>query len=266
MITVGFLRPSDRLEAGIESCRKLGLSCICAPSLNPVHGSEQTFRQVKRILSDGSAYFTIFASITSVEECVAEYGKQALLDLLSTTNVACTGSTTASYLENEVGRKCDLIPETYSGMGVAEEIKDEVGDKLVLLLRSNSGDDRIVSILKDAGAYVVDAAVYSMVPSMVGESHIELMNAIAENIVDAMVFSSPMTFKIFYDQLTEYFGKPSADKYLSKMFKVAIGKPTGETMSLLGHTPDAFPEKSTFDAMLHSVLKKFCSECPRASR
>lgn len=256
MITVGFTRPADRLESGIKLCRDLGLSCICAPSLDPVPGSDEIFVQVKDILSKGSAYFTVFASVTAVKICIEKFGKQVLTDLLSATNVACTGPATADYLEKELGRSCDLVPETYSGEGVAEEIRDEVGDKLVLLLRSDSGDGRMVSTLKEAGAYVVDAAVYSMVPSVVGESHIRLMMAVADGTIDAMVFSSPMTFKTFLNQMTDRFGKTDADRYLSKVFKVAIGKPTGEAMDMLGHAPDAIPERSTFEGMLHSVIDK----------
>lgn len=259
MITVGFTRPADRLEAGMEACKALGLSCICAPSLDPVPGSDITFEKIRSILSDGSAYFTVFASVTAVKICIDKFGKQTLYDLLNYTNVACTGPTTAEYLEKEVGRLCDLVPETYSGEGVAEELSDEVGDKLVLLLRSDSGDSHIVSILEEAGAYVVDAAVYSMVPAAVGEDHIRLMEGVADGSVDAMVFSSPMTFKTFYDQMKERFGTDNADTYLSELFTVAIGRPTAETMEMLGHTPDAVPEKSTFEAMLYTV-KEFVKD------
>ncbi len=253
MTTVGFTRPADRLESGMELCRALGLSCICAPSLDPVPGSDATFEKIKSILSGRSAYFTVFASVTAVKMCIDKFGKETLSDLLTYTNVACTGPTTADYLEKEVGRACDLIPETYSGGGVAEELSDEVGDKLVLLLRSDSGDGHIVSILEEAGAYVVDAAVYSMAPAAVGEAHIRLMDGVRDGTVDAMVFSSPMTFKTFYDQMKERFGTADADAYLSELFTVAIGKPTAETMEMLGHAPDAVPERSTFEEMLHTV-------------
>ena len=259
MTTVGFTRPADRLEAGMEACKDLGLSCICAPSLDPVPGTDKTFEKIRNILSGRSAYFTVFASVTAVKTCVDKFGKQTLYDLLMYTNVACTGPTTAEYLEKEIGRACDLIPETYSGEGVAEELSDEVGDKLVLLLRSDSGDSRIVSILEEAGAYVVDVAVYSMVPAAVGESHIRLMEGVTDGTVNAMVFSSPMTFKTFYDQMKERYGTDNADACLSELFTVAIGKPTADAMEMLGHAPDAVPEKSTFDAMLH-IVKKYLNE------
>lgn len=257
MTTVGFTRPSDRLEAGRELCSKYGLSCLCAPSLEPVHGSEETFALVKKIFTDCSAYFTVFASITAVEECIKEFGKDMLLAYLDHTNVACTGESTAKALKEMVGRDCDLIPEVYSGEAVAEEIKDEVGDKLVLLLRSDSGDDKIRTILQDAGAYVVDAAVYGMEPAPVGELHEELMDGIASGKVNAMVFSSPMTVRTFYDQMCDRFGKEKTDSYLQDIFKVAIGKPTSEAMEKMGHPADTMPEKSTFEGMLRTVNEYF---------
>ena len=257
MTTVGFTRPSDRLEAGRELCRKYGLSCLCAPSLEPVHGSKETFALVKKIFTDCSAYFTVFASITAVEECIKEFGREMLLAYLEQTNVACTGESTAKALKEMVGRECDLVPEVYSGEAVAEEIKDEVGDKLVLLLRSDSGDDKIRTILQDAGAYVVDAAIYRMEPAPVGELHEELMDGIASGKVNAMVFSSPMTVRTFYDQMCGRFGKKKTDSYLQDIFKVAIGKPTSEAMEKIGLPADTMPEKSTFEGMLRTVKEYF---------
>lgn len=147
MTIVGFTRPADRLEAGADSCRKLGFSCLCAPSLDPRPGSEETFERVKTVLSDGSAYVTIFASVTAVKICIEKFGVRNLADMLSATHVACTGPTTADFLDKNLGRSCDIIPKTYSGEGVAEEIRNDVGNKLVLILRSDSGDERIISIL-----------------------------------------------------------------------------------------------------------------------
>lgn len=250
MITVGFTRPGDRLEAGKKICENLGIACLCAPSLEPKHGSPETFALVKKILSENSAYFTVFASMTAVEECVKEFGKDMLSAYLDYTNVACTGENTAKALKEAVGRDCDLIPEVYSGEGVAEEIKDEVGDKLVLLLRSDSGDDRIRTILQNAGAYVADAAVYGMTPAAVGPMHEELMDGIASGTVDALVFSSPMTAGTLYSQLENRFGKEKTDGYLSQTINVAIGKPTREAMEKMGIRVDGTPEKSSFEGML----------------
>lgn len=257
MTTVGFTRPSDRLEAGRELCAKYGLSCLCAPSMEPVHGSEETFTLVKKIFTDCSAYFTVFASITAVEECIKEFGKDMLLAYLDHTNVACTGESTAKALKERVGRDCDLVPEVYSGEAVAEEIKDEVGDKLVLLLRSDSGDDRIRTILQDAGAYVVDAAVYGMIPAPVGPLHEELMEGIVSGTVNAIIFSSPMTARTLYGQLCDRYGKERSDAALADIFKVAIGKPTKEAMDSMGIPADTMPEKSTFEGMLKTVAEYF---------
>ncbi|MCQ2078936.1 MAG: uroporphyrinogen-III synthase [archaeon] len=257
MTTVGFTRPSDRLDAGMKICERMDLSCLCAPSLEPQHGSPETFALVKRILSEGSAYFTVFASITAIEECVKEFGKDMLSAYLDETYVACTGASTAKALKEMVGRDCDLVPEVYSGECVAEEIKDEVGDKLVLLLRSDSGDDRIRTILQDAGAYVEDMAVYGMVPAPFGPMHERLLDGIASGEVNAMVFSSPMTARTFYSQMQERFGKDKADELLSELFKVAIGKPTREAMEAMGIGVDATPEKSTFEGMLQVVADRF---------
>lgn len=257
MTTVGFTRPSDRLEESKELCRQMGLGCICAPSLEPIHGTEKTFGLVKRILSEEDAYFIVFASTTAVDECVREFGKDALKEYLEHTNVACTGKKTAEHLESTVGRECDLIPETYSGECIAQDIADEVGDKLVLILRSDSPGSRMEDILKEAGAYVVDAPVYSMVPAPLGPDHTNLMDAVASGKIDAMVFSSPLTARTFLAQMDDRFEKKDSRKYLSDIFKVAMGKPTYEAMKMLECSADAVAGTSTFEGMLQTVKEHF---------
>lgn len=47
------------------------------------------------------------------------------------------------------------------------------------------------------------------------------------------------------------------DEYLAEVFKVGIGKPTGDAMMAVGMPADAFPEKSTFEGMLQLVKERF---------
>ncbi|MCQ2071216.1 MAG: uroporphyrinogen-III synthase [archaeon] len=257
MTTVGFTRPRERLEAGYASCKKLGLTGIGAPSLDPIHGKPEAFNRLKELLVSNEAYFVLFASITAVEECVKEFGKENLLILLEGTNVACTGSSTEKALKEMVGRDSDLVPEMYSAECVANEIADEVFEKTVVLVRSAVGDNKAVEILQDAGAYVEDIASYDMVPAAVGPDHERLMDGIASGEVDAMVFTSPLTAKTFYSQMQERFGKEKTDEYLADVYKVAIGKPTSEGMASIGLPADTIPAKSTFDGMLETVAEYF---------
>lgn len=192
-----------------------------------------------------------------MEECVDEYGKEKLLALLEKTNVACTGSSTEKVLKRLTGRDTDLVPEVYSGVGVAEEIADEVAYKTVVLLRSAGGDGKIVDILEKAHAKVLDEPVYDMVPAQICEDTEELLEKTESGTLDALLMTSPNSFLVFYGQMTDRFGKDRTDEALRKTFKVAIGRPTAESMSKAGMPCDTIAETSTFEGMLETVKKKF---------
>ncbi len=257
MISVGFTRPRDRIAEGERICSEMGFEPFGAPSFDPVRGDKVVFDEIEEVLSSGEAYFTLFASITAVEECVDEYGKEKLLALLEKTNVACTGSSTEKVLKRLTGRDTDLVPEVYSGVGVAEEIADEVAYKTVVLLRSAGGDGKIVDILEKAHAKVLDEPVYDMVPAQICEDTEELLEKTESGTLDALLMTSPNSFLVFYGQMTDRFGKDRTDEALRKTFKVAIGRPTAESMSKAGMPCDTIAETSTFEGMLETVKKKF---------
>ncbi len=257
MISVGFTRPRDRIAEGERVCSEMGFEPFGAPSFDPVRGDREVFEEIEEVLSSGRAYFTLFASITAVEECVDEYGRDRLLALLERTNVACTGSSTEKALKKLVGRDSDLIPEIYSGVGVAEEIADEVAYKTVVLLRSAGGDGKIVEILEKAGAKVLDEPVYDMIPAPICENTIELLDKAASGTLDALLMTSPNSFAVFYGQMVDRFGKGRTDEVLGGTFKVAIGIPTAEAMRKTGVPCDAVAEVSTFEGMLETVRKRF---------
>lgn len=257
MITVGFTRPRDRIAEGERVCSEMGFEPFGAPSFDPVRGDRAVFEEIEAVLSSGEAYFTLFASITAVEECVDEYGKDKLLALLEKTNVACTGSSTEKVLKRLTGRDSDLVPEVYSGVGVAEEISDEVAYKTVVLLRSAGGDGRIVEILEGAKAKVLDEPVYDMVPAPVCENTLELLDKTASGTLDALLMTSPNSFTVFYGQMVDRFGREKTDEALGRTFKVAIGIPTSESMRKTGVPCDAVAEVSTFEGMLETVKRRF---------
>ena len=72
-----------------------------------------------------------------------------------------------------------------------------------------------------------------------------------------MMMTSPNSFLVFYGQMTDRFGKDRTDEALRKTFKVAIGRPTAESMSKAGMPCDTIAETSTFEGMLETVKKKF---------
>ncbi len=257
MTSVGFTRPRARLPEGEKAVRDAGFEPFGAPSLDPVPGDPEVFAEVEKELGSGQVYFAVFASVTAAEQMAGRYGAEGLNALLSKTNVACTGSTTEDALLRLSGRKTDLVPEVYSGEGVARELADEVSCKKVMLLRSSDGGKGISKILKDAGAEVLDEPVYSMVPAPVERCTERLLDKASSGTLDALLMTSPESFRVFLSELENWCGKDRAAEALNGTFKVAIGRPTAESMRRQGFAPDAIPEKSTFAGMLDTVASRF---------
>lgn len=253
MISVGFTRPPERIAEAEQEIRKRGMQPYGAPSLVSVRGRDSVFEEIEETLSSGEAYFTVFASITAVECVVEEYGKEKVLALLSETNVACTGPSTEAAMQRLLGRGCDLVPEVYSGVGIATEIADEVCDKTVLILRSAEGDGGIVTILEEAGAVVLDEAVYAMEPAPFSPAHSALLDALGDGEIDVMLFTSPKSFTILLEQAEKWLGARKAHSSLESVCKMAIGLPTSKAMEKYGLEPQILPEKSTFAGMLDAV-------------
>ncbi len=251
MTTVGFTRPRDRIPESLEACRKWGFDALAAPSVEVVRGDGLQIRAAHDLVMSGLAYFTVFGSITAIDRCAEEYPD--LGDMLYRTNIACTGPSTAERLFERTGHRADVVPEKYSGVGIAEALAGEVGGRTVVLMRSDSGDGKIVDMLEAAGAAVFDVAVYRLAPAEATAETETLMRAVMEGGLDALLMTSPMSARNFARQIRGRYGEERADAALEKVLKVAIGAPTCEAMKSLGIPADRSARVSTFDGMLAEV-------------
>ncbi len=255
MTAVGFTRPRERLAEGEEEARGLGLDPLCAPSLDVVHGRPEAYREAEGLLTAGRVSYTVFGSITAVNECRKEFGER-LLPLLERTKVVCTGPSTAAHLERELHRPADLIPQIYSSEEIAREIGPACRGKQVLLLRSDAGERTVIELLSAAGAEVHDCAVYSLQPAGVTPELTALIAAVGDGSLGAMLFTSPLSAAEFVLHCREQLGD-RADPCMKKVFKVAIGKPTAAALDRQHVPADALPAASTFVSMLETVRQHF---------
>ena len=257
MISVGITRPEDRLEDTIRDAKAMGLEPVAFPSMTVVPVPEENFTRVRDLLSSGDVWFTLFASVTAVNETVTYYGAEQLTDLLSKTRVACTGPFTADRLKLLTGRDCDLVPRIYSGEGVAAELSAEAEGRNVLLLRSAKGDTGVNTAFENAGATVVDIPVYATVPAETGPMHLEFVDRVRNGTLDAVLFTSPKSYRIVMDLLSDQMGRDEAYAAIARVLKVSIGMTTTKAMNADGVPPDAVSEKSSLPSMFETVRARF---------
>ena len=257
MITVGFTRPEDRLEDTVRDAEAMGLTPVAFPSMTVVPVPDENFTRVEELLSSGDVWYTLFASVTAVNEVVNRYGPERTADLLSRTKVACTGPFTADRLKLLTGRECDLVPKVYSGEGVAAELSQFSKDRKVLLLRSAKGDNGVDTAFESAGAEVIDVPVYATVPAKTGPMHLEFVSRIEKREVDAVLFTSPKSYRIVMDLLVEHMGREQAYDAVGHVLKVSIGMTTTKAMVADGVPPDAVSEVSSLKSMFETVRARF---------
>ncbi len=254
MTKVAFTRPADRIADSIRKAEEMGLEAYAAPSLEVLDGHPGDYDGTERFLSEGKADYVVFGSSTAVEKCVERFGRERFKDLMSRPIIVAIGPSTADALHGIGGVDSDIIPKgDHSSYGVVEAIGDDVKDKTVLLVRSDSGSDVLSEGLEDKGAHVVDFAAYRLVKVGMTEDLARIMDMIADGSMDVMAFTSPMSAESFIDLMGERYGPERAREFMRKVKVAAIGRPTAMRLDSLGRAPDIVPERTTFDDMLKVI-------------
>ena len=143
------------------------------------------------------------------------------------------------------GKKDDVQEEEKS---VAAEESAETAD---------SGTDVLSDGLREAGADVVDVAVYRLREAGMGNGMLHMMISLKQGRIDVLAFSSPMSASSFISKLEDRYGKEKAAEYLHGTKIAAIGLPTSRKLEELGFKPDIVPEKTPFHDMLLAIREEF---------
>lgn len=105
--------------------------------------------------------------------------------------LAAVGSATARAITAE-GMRVDYVAQTQTGESLAAELRDSMAGKEVLLPRSDRVDDRLPSVLREAGARVTEVVAYrTLRPEKLNH---EILTSVRHSEIDAIVFASPSAF------------------------------------------------------------------------
>ncbi|MFT0898635.1 uroporphyrinogen-III synthase [Candidatus Methanoprimaticola sp. MG2] len=253
MTVLGFTRPSKRLKDSVKEAEDMGFTVYAAPSLEILPGEDQQFARFEESVTPES--IVVFCSSTAVEECQTRYGDR-LPGIVGDAKVVSIGPATTGKLE-AVGITPSAVPEDYSSYGIVDMMRDEVGGKRVILVRSDSGSDVLSDGMMDAGAELVDIAAYRLKEAGMGNALLHMMMELKSGRIDVMAFTSPMSASMFIAAVEKQFGKERGDEYLHSVKVAAIGIPTKKRLTELGFAPDIVPEKTTFTDMLKAIRAEF---------
>lgn len=251
MTSLGFTRPVERLKESTNEAKEMGFKVFAAPSMKIIEGDRSEFERAKELMTSGEATIAVFGSITSVEQCQREYGDE-FVPLFKDVKILSIGPSTGKALKS-AGLSVDEIPKEYSSSGIVEMMKDNVKDKTVLLMRSDSGSEILYEGLTAAGANVESIATYKLEDIGMNTLLLHLITAIKGRYLDVMAFTSPKSARIFYSHMNRQVGEEGTNELMADLKVAAIGHPTADALRSLGREPDIIPKDATFRDMLDEI-------------
>lgn len=244
---------ASELVAGLE---ENGADCLEYSTINiePVESYDILDDELERL---GEYHWILFTSING-----ARFFFKRLYDRgmdardLKGPSIAVVGKATADVLL-EYGIKADLMPETFTGEGLAQTLLDKgVEGRNVLIPRAVKAREILPETLRGAGAQVVVAPIYMNVPPR-GRKE-ELRAEFEGNDVDMVTFTSSSTVRNF---LTMIDAENQEDLLeLMKNVKIAaIGPITAKTVIDSGLVVDVQPDEYTIPGMIQAIVNYYSS-------
>jgi uroporphyrinogen-III synthase len=162
--------------------------------------------------------------------------------------VAAVGAATAAAATEE-GFRVDTVPKNHSGEALAQELWGAIGDRKILLPRSDRADHRLPNALREAGAQVTEIVAYRTAAPLSLDPTI--LQSIRDAQVDAIVFASPSAFRF----LSECVGAAELAGLSSRVRFAAIGPTTARALREEGMRVDIEATQSSAAGLADSIAK-----------
>jgi len=252
-------RTREQASELVNLLENYGAECIEYPtiSLAPV----DSYEILDRALTEIDTYqWVLFTSINAVD-----YFFKRLFELgmdvrdLKGPKVAAVGRVTAEALASR-GIRADLLPEEFTGDGLAETLINEgVTGLNILIPRALKARETLPEKLSRVGAEVTVAPVYqNVLPKSSAGEHLkdDLRQALEEKGVDMVTFTSSSTVKNFVT-LLDTSGPDELQRLMSGVAVAAIGPITAKTAESHGLKVDVQPVEYTIPGLVESIVTHF---------
>jgi uroporphyrinogen III methyltransferase/synthase len=231
-----------------------GADCLEYSTINiePVDDYQVLDRELKDISSCGWLLFTSLNAVTYFFRRLGDLGLDTRA--LAGVKVAVVGRATGDELL-KYGIKVDLIPEKFTGEGLAEAlIAQGVEGSRILLPRAVKARNELPEMLTEAGAEVVVAPVYQNVPPKGRKD--QLREELEAKNVDMVTFTSSSTVTNFMTMVDA-----ASEEELHGLFDdisiAAIGPITSKTIKDSKLKVDVQPERYTIPDMVNAIVDHY---------
>ena len=173
---------------------------------------------------------------------------------LAGARIAAVGRATADELLR-YGIRADLIPEKFTGEGLAEAlVQTSVRGSRILLPRALQAGELLPDALTEAGAEVTVAPTYRNVPPQGRKD--ELRDQLQDGDIDLLTFTSSSTVNNFLT-MVDARDNDELHQLLDGVTIAAIGPVTAATIREHGLHVDIQPEKYTIADMVQAIVAHY---------
>lgn len=231
-----------------------GADCLEYTTINiePVDDYSTLEVELDNISACDWLLFTSLNAVTYFFKHLHDHGKDSRS--LAGVKLAVVGKATGEELLKH-GIKADLVPEKFTGEGLAEAlIKDGVQGKRIVLPRALVARNVLPEMLKEAGADVVVAPVYQNVPPK-GRKE-QLREELGEKDIDMVTFTSSSTVTNFLT-MVDADSDDELHSLLGNVDIAAIGPITAKTVVENGLEVAVQPETYTINDMANAIVDHY---------
>ncbi len=244
---------ASELVAGLEES---GAHCLEYSTINiePVDSYEILDDELERL---DEYHWILFTSINGVNYFFKRLHEKGLdARDLKGPGIAVVGKATADVLLDH-GIKADLMPETFTGDGLAETLLDQgVEGRNILIPRAVKAREILPETLRGAGAQVTVAPVYHNVPSQGRKD--DLRENLENGNIDMVTFTSSSTARNFLTMIDAQ-DKEELTRLMEGVKIAAIGPITAKTVVDSGLTVDVEPSEYTIPGMIQAIVEYYSS-------
>jgi uroporphyrinogen III methyltransferase / synthase len=254
-------RATEQAHELAHSLEALGAEVILLPTVSfaAVEDSEALDAEVQRLAEFDWILFTSRNAVRFFCQRINELGLRVSALQTPRPLVAAVGPATAMAATSE-GFRVDTVPKNHSGEALAQELWGAIGDRKILLPRSDRADDRLPNALREAGANVTEIVAYrTAAPDSLDP---QILKRIRDAEVDAVVFASPSAFRF----LSKCIGVADLADLSSRVQFAAIGPTTARALRENGARVEIEANESSAAGLADSIAKFYQRQNSTARR
>jgi uroporphyrinogen-III synthase len=252
---IAIMRPKRYEAESIHICQAAGFDVISAPMIEILDKKDEHFDGfVERVLA-GRSDIVIFTSANGIDHTLDKIAdREEFIQALNKCRTIAIGPKTREAAQNK-GINISFIPQSYSSESLVQAIEQDVKGKVVDIARSSHGAPILVEGVEKAGAEVFETQVYEISRPKRNAQQEELIQALIENKVDAIAFTSSMMVKNLFEMASEMGVRDKLTKALNsqKPIVAAIGDPTSKTLNIYKLQVNIISKEYTFEALIKEV-------------